>query len=66
MATATRRVLRACPKCALTITVVTTDKGIAFEYDIAEWARICSHPGVGSSLVCPSVLPMLKTWLGNP
>lgn len=65
MPNVTRRVLHACPKCSLSVTVVTTDEGTSFEYDIAEWARVCGHPNSGTPLACPTVQPLLKAWLGN-
>jgi len=65
MPTAPCRVSHTCPKCSLTITLVTTDKGTSFEYDVADWSRICTHWNSGSPLACPSVRPLLKGWLGS-
>ena len=66
MPAAPRRVLHACPRCYLSLEIVTTNEGVKVEYDVAEWARICANPNSGSPLVCPSVRHLLETWLGKP
>ncbi len=67
MPTTIRREARACPVCSLPLTVVHTSEGKTVEYDIAEWARLCRHPHVGSPLLCPDLQPVAKSWLdGGP
>ena len=61
-----RRQSHTCPKCALALTVLQTEGGITFEYDVAEWARLCQHPDAGSPLACPQMRPVVKNWVGGP
>jgi hypothetical protein len=66
MPTTLRRESRACPICALPLTVVHTSDGATIEYDVAEWTRLCRHPASDSPLVCPGLAPLVKGWLGRP
>lgn len=66
MATATRREARVCPVCSLPLTVVDTGEGKTIEYDINEWVRLCQHPDAGSPLACPSLQPLVRSWLDEP
>ncbi len=65
MPTIFRREQRACPTCNLPLTIVHTSDGPAVEYDVAEWMRLCHHPNRDSPLVCPSLEPLIKDWLGG-
>lgn len=60
MPTVVRREPRACPVCSLSLTLVTADDGITFEYDVADWARHCRHPDCGTPLACPALRPTVK------
>jgi hypothetical protein len=66
MATIIRREARTCPVCGLPLTVLHTSDGATIEYDVAEWTRLCRHPGSDSPLVCPSLEPLVKDWLVRP
>jgi hypothetical protein len=66
MPTPPRRASRACPICGLPFTVLHTDDGATIEYDVAEWTRLCRHPDSDGPLVCPSLNPLVKDWLGRP
>ena len=66
MPTTIRREPIACPVCQLSLTVVHAGDGATIEYDVAEWTRLCRHPGVNSPLVCPSLQALVKPWLGRP
>lgn len=57
-----RRDTRRCPRCTLVITIMVTDEGTSFEYDITDWVRVCRHPDSGSPLACPSMRPLLQDW----
>ena len=69
-----RREPLACPICGLKLTVLRANDGAGdgaadgptLEYDVAEWARLCSHAENGSPIVCPSLQPLLKDWLRRP
>jgi hypothetical protein len=61
-----RRESHTCPKCALPLVVLHTDGDTTFEYDVAEWSRLCRHPDTGSPLACPGMRPAVKTWVGGP
>jgi hypothetical protein len=50
-----RRELRACPLCSLSLSVVSDDRGVTYEYDMTEWARLCRHPDSGSPVACPAM-----------
>src|SRR6202521_2564930 len=66
MPTTVRRESRVCPICELPLTVLRTSDGATIEYDVAEWTRLCRHPGVDSPLVCPRLEPLVKDWLDRP
>lgn len=55
-----RRELRACPLCSLSLSVVSDDRGVTYEYDMAEWARLCRHPDSGSPVACPAMQTIVK------
>jgi hypothetical protein len=65
MATNTRRESHACPVCKLLITVIRASDGATTEYDVADWTRLCRHPGSDSPLVCPSLERQVKDWLNG-
>jgi hypothetical protein len=65
MPTTIRREPHTCPICSLPLTVVHTHEGHTFEYDMAEWGRLCHHPDAGSPLACPAVQPAVKGWLNG-
>ena len=66
MTTIIRRESRVCPVCQLPLTVLHTSDGATIEYDVAEWTRLCRHPGSDSPLVCPGLEALVKDWLGRP
>ncbi len=66
MPTVIRREARVCPVCSLPITVVLTDEGLTFEYDVAAWTRLCRHPDAGSPLACPAMQSVVRDPLGTP
>ena len=65
MPTVIRRESHACPVCSLRLTIIHTDEGATFEYDIAKWSRLCHHPDAGGPLTCPGLQPIVKAWLGG-
>ena len=65
MPTVIRREARTCPICSLPITVVLTDEGLTFEYDVGEWTRLCRHRDAGSPLTCPAAQPIVRAPLGT-
>ena len=65
MPTVIRRFSRTCPVCSLALTVVHTDEGVTFEYDMTEWVRLCRHPDAGSPLACPAARPIVNDRLGG-
>jgi hypothetical protein len=56
-----RRELRACPLCLLSLSVVSDDRGVTYEYDMTEWARLCRHPDSGSPVACPAMQTIVKS-----
>lgn len=65
MPTIIRREPIICPTCQLRLTVLLTDDGATIEYDIADWTRLCQHPGISSPLVCPALQALVKPWVGR-
>jgi hypothetical protein len=57
-----RRVLTFCPGCQLRLTILREDDGARYQYDIAEWLRLCRHPTCDSPLRCPNMQPLVKNW----
>lgn len=74
MPTIVRREPVTCAVCRLQLTVLHTNDGAGdaadseatIEFDVAEWTRLCRHTDQGSPLVCPSLRPLVKDWLGRP
>jgi hypothetical protein len=56
-----RRESRSCPVCSLPLTVIHTDNGVTFEYDMAEWVRLCRHADAGSPVACPGARPVVDS-----
>jgi hypothetical protein len=44
-------------------TIVRTDTGPTFEYDVAKWGSRCHHPDSGGPLTCPGLQEVVKAWL---
>jgi hypothetical protein len=52
-----------CPQCTLALAIAHARESTTIDYDVNEWARLCSCTEQDGPLTCPWVKRKLLAWL---